>query len=354
MAKTIQKFSIAGRPIGEADPPYCIAEAGINHNGEIALAKKMIEAAKETGADAIKFQTFKACEFCGNPHQTYTYRSQGQSVTESMLSMFQRCEFSAEQWREIKHHCDQVGITFFSTPQNSSDLDLLLTLGIPAIKVGSDDLTNLPLIQYYTQSGLPLILSCGMSDLAEVYQSLDRAGFFQGYPIALLLCTSEYPTPKEDVHLRKLITLQSAFPGLVTGFSDHTQGALAASLAVAMGAVLFEKHFTLDHNLPGPDHWFSEDPQSLALWIQSIHQSKTMLGSPNVRPTAAELEMRGLARRSIVALTDIQAGEKLTLHTIGIRRPYGGLPPSMLEEILGTTASRPIQCGEIITLKHVL
>ena len=353
MTQQIRPFQIAGRSIGPHDPPYCIAEVGINHNGDLALAKRMIEVAKEAGADAVKFQTFKAEEFCGDPKQSFTYYSQGQSVTESMLAMFKRYEFASEQWFEIKAHCDAVGITFFSTPQNRTDLDLLLKIGVPAIKVGSDDFTNLPLLQSYRETGLPIIVSCGMSDLAEVHQALEILGWFNGYPAALLLCTSQYPTPPEDVNVKKLTTLQQAFPGLLVGFSDHTQSTLAVTLAVALGARIFEKHFTLDHNLPGPDHWFAEDPKGLITWIKTIRQADVMLGSQFVRPTSAEHDMRKLARRSIVALRDIHKGESLDQVNIGLRRPGGGLPPIMIELIIGVKASHDIKCGSLLSLQDI-
>jgi N-acetylneuraminate synthase/N,N'-diacetyllegionaminate synthase len=353
MTNQIRPFQIAGRSIGPNDAPYCIAEVGINHNGDLALAKRMIEAAKAAGADAVKFQTFKAEEFCGDPEQTFTYQSQGKSVTESMLAMFQRYEFPPEHWQAIKAHCDLVGITFFSTPQNRSDLDLLLEIGVPAIKVGSDDFTNLPLLRSYVESQLPLILSCGMSDLAEVHQALETAGWFEGYPVALLLCTSQYPTPAEDVNINKLTTLQQAFPGLLIGFSDHTQGPLAAALAVARGARIFEKHFTLDQAMPGPDHWFSEEPVGLTEWIKTIRTAGKLLGSPFVRPTKAEQKMRMIARRSIIALRDIAIDEALDTSNTGLRRPGDGLPPDMLNRLLGLKATRTIQKGERLAIGDI-
>ncbi|WP_051710312.1 N-acetylneuraminate synthase family protein [Andreprevotia chitinilytica] len=343
-------FYIGDREIGPDSAPYCIAEVGINHNGDFALAKRMIDAAKVAGADAVKFQTFKATEFCGDPNQTFTYQSQGKPVTESMLTMFQRYEFAPEQWDEVKAYCGQVGLTFFSTPQNRSDLDVLLKVGVPAVKVGSDDFTNLPLLRSYAETGLPLILSCGMSDLADVQMALEATGWFTGYPVALLLCTSQYPTPPQDVNARKITTLQQAFPGLLVGFSDHSQGPLAAAVATALGAKIFEKHFTLDHDLPGPDHWFSEEPAGLAEWINTIHQAHALRGSPHVRPTTAELDMRVLARRSVVALRDIAAGELLDASNVGLRRPGGGLPPVMIDQVLGLTATRAISRGEKLAL----
>ena len=333
--------------------PFIVAETGINHNGELIKAFEMIEVAKQSGVDAVKFQTFKAEEFCGDKTQMFTYQSQGKKITESMFEMFKRYEFDYDEWLQIKQKCDDENILFLSTPQNRSDLDLLLELELPAIKVGSDDFTNLPLLEDYSTTKLPMIVSCGMSDLAEVYQALDAIGAFEGYPTILLLCTSQYPTPPEDVNLLKLKTLSNAFPGLVLGFSDHTKGSLASSLAVGFGAVFFEKHFTLDNNLAGPDHWFSENPESLKDWVESIHQSYQMMGDALVRPTSKELEMRKLARRSIVILKDTKQGDKLTEENIGLRRAGNGLAPIFIKDMLGSFASQDLVEGNLLELKNV-
>jgi sialic acid synthase SpsE len=348
----MKEIVINGRPIGAGHPPFIIAEAGINHNGVLATAIEMVRMAKTAGADAVKFQTFKAEEFVGNSQQTFTYRSQGKEVTESMLAMFQRYELPRQAWREIKAECDRQGIIFMSTPQNRSDLDLLLEVGVPAVKIGSDDFTNLPLIRSYAETGLPLILSCGMSDLAEVHQALDAAGALDGYPTALLLCTSQYPTPPQDVNLRKLRTLQGAFPDLVTGFSDHTQGPLASSLAVALGAAIFEKHFTLDHDLPGPDHWFSENPRGLEQWITGIRTAAGMMGSLLVRPTAGELANKKEFQRVIVSSKRIAVGDSLSSGNLCMRRVPGGtgLAPRYFDLLNGRTARRSYEPGEPIEL----
>jgi len=347
------EIMIGGRAIGTGHEPFIVAEAGINHNGELEKALAMVRAAREAGADAVKFQTFKASEFVGDPNQTYTYRSQGRDVTESMLAMFRRCELPRDAWFAIKAECDRQGIVFLSTPQNRSDLDLLLEIGVPAVKVGSDDFTNLPLLRSYAGTGLPLILSCGMADLAEVYRALDTVGAFDGYPTVLLLCTSQYPTPPADVNLAKLGTLRAAFPDLTLGFSDHTQGPLASSVATAYGASLFEKHFTLSHDLPGPDHWFSETPPSLREWVVSIRTAHRMIGAAILRPTKAEHEMRRIARRSVVALRDIRQGETFTSENLAIRRPGTGLAPDMLHDILGGVSTRSLRAGEPLTLGDV-
>lgn len=334
--------------IGPGQPPFIIAEAGINHNGELDRALAMVKAAKAAGADAIKFQTFRAEEFISDPTQTYTYRSQGREVTESMLAMFRRYEFSRESWFAIRAECDSQNILFLSTPQNPGDLDLLLEIGVPAIKIGSDDFTHLPLLRHYASKGLPLLLSCGMADLAEIYQSLSAVGAFSGHPVMLLLCTSQYPTPPQDANISRLSSLRATFPGLVLGFSDHTQGAEAAALATALGACVFEKHFTLDQDLPGPDHWFSENPASLAAWVSAIRQAHTLLGRAELAPTAAECEMRKIARRSIVARRDIAAGDTLNDLNLCMKRPGTGLPPAMLDQVSGRLATRAIGRGEIL------
>ena len=347
------EVTIANYKIGKGHPPFIVAEAGINHNGEIEKAYEMIKVAKSAGANAVKFQTFKAEEFVGDPNQTYTYKSQGKEVTESMLDMFKRYEFTRDEWFLIKKKCDETGIMFLSTPQNRLDLDLLLEIGVPAIKVGSDDFTNLPLLESYVKTKLPMIISCGMSDLAEVYRALEAVGALDGYPTILLLCTSQYPTPPEDVNLLKLKTLADTFPMVVTGFSDHTQGPLASSLAVGMGAHLFEKHFTLNHNLPGPDHWFSEDPKGLKEWVLSIRKAAILMGNSMVRPTISEKEMRVLARRSIVVLKDIKPDEQLTAENLGLRRPGNGLPPSLFSQVLGMKSSKKLSAGELLKLGDI-
>lgn len=348
----MNSIRIGDRTISPEAPPFVILEAGINHNGDITLAKEMIRVAKRAGADAIKFQTFKASEFVGDPGQTFTYRSQGREVTESMLGMFRRYELADDQWREIKTSCDAEGIMFLSTPQNASDLDILLRLGVSAVKVGSDDFTNLPLLKRYASKGLPLLLSCGMSDLAEAYHALEVIGTFDGYPTILLVCTSEYPTPAEHVNISRLSTLAGAFPGLMLGFSDHTQGNAAAIMAVALGARVFEKHFTLDHNLPGPDHWFSEDPEGARNWIDSIHLADTMRGSGRVAPSATERQNKREFQRVLVAARPIRQGEIFSEENLTARRVSGGSgwPPSLMDQLVGRRVHRDFSAMEPIGL----
>ena len=349
---SFMEITIGEKKIVRGGDPFIIAEAGINHNGSLDLAFKMIAAAKEAGADCVKFQTFKANEFVGDPGQMYTYISQGKEITESMLEMFRRYEFNREEWFLIKQKCDEVGILFLSTPQNTTDLELLLELGVESIKVGSDDFTNIPLLREYAKTGLPIIVSCGMSDLAEVYEALEAIGTFDGYPTILLLCTSQYPTPPVDVNLNRLKTLMNTFQELIIGFSDHTQGVLASVIAVGLGAVVFEKHFTLDRDQAGPDHWFSEDPNGIKKWVDSIRTGYEMLGSSIVRPTLIELANKKEFQRIIVASRHLSKGEIIDEKSITMRRMVfsNGLPPRLAHVLIGTHAHRDFMKGEPIIL----
>ena len=339
----MNKLKINNYEISKENSPFIIAEAGINHNGNVERAIEMVRAAKNADVTAIKFQTFKAREFISDSSLTYTYMSQGKSITESQLDLFKRCELSHDDFYKIKKTCDDEKIIFLSTPQNKSDLDFLLELGISAIKIGSDDFTNIPLLKYYSKTKLPIIISCGMATLKEIEETLTTIGTLDGYPTALLLTTSEYPTPPQNVNLQKLRTLSETFPDIPLGYSDHTQGNLASPIAISFGACIFEKHFTLDNSLPGPDHWFSSNPSNLEVWSDSIKTSYQMMGYSEILPTESEIKMKAIARRSIVALNDIDVGETINENNIGLRRPGTGLPPKMFELILGKKATKKIE-----------
>ena len=346
------KVKIGKRLLGDGYAPFIVAEVGINHNGEIERALEMIHVAKNAGCDAVKFQTFRAKEFINDPTQMFTYQSQGKDVSESMLAMFQRYELPKSAWSVIKEKCVQEDIMFLSTPQNRSDLDVLLEIGINAIKVGSDDFTNLPLLQSYALTGLPLIVSTGMSDLSEAHQALETIGALDGYPAILLVCTSQYPTPPEDANLARITTLRAAFPMIPIGFSDHTSGPIASTLSVGLGAIFFEKHFTLSNDLPGPDHWFSEDPDGLTEWVKGIRTAYRMIGNPLVRPTSIEKKNKSEYQRHFVASCDIKMGQSFTEDTLTLRRVAGGrgFPPSFKSYLLGRPSPRNYKTGEPIEL----
>lgn len=322
--------------------PFIIAEAGINHNGDIELAKKMVLAAKEANVDAIKFQTFRAKDFIKDRTLMYTYKSRGKEITEPILDMFERTEFSEQEWKEIKDFCDKENIMFLSTPQNVSDMEFLITLGVKALKIGSDDFVNIPLVRRYARENVPLMLSCGMATEEEIDLTLKNAGLFSGKEMCLFLCTSQYPTPPSDVNILKLRSLKEKYPNLVLGLSDHTEGCTAAKMAVALGATVFEKHFTLDHDLPGPDHWFSETPDTLKEWADGIREAFLMLGSAELKPTDIEMKQRSEYHRSITTAIDIKKGDVFTEDNLCMKRPGNGLPASKWDDVIGKKANKDL------------
>lgn len=287
-------LTIANRRIGPTQAPFVVAEAGINHNGDLDRALAMVTAAKEAGCDAVKFATLKAAEFC-NPEHVISYRHNGELVTEPEIEMFRRCELPDGAWRTIKDECDRHGIIFFSTPQNESDLKLLLDVGVPAIKIGSDDLTNLKLVASYASHGLPLILSTGMADYMDVFAATNVARASGCDQFIVCVCTSEYPCPPAHANLGRIGTLKRTFEHV--GFSDHTEGSMAATIASALGACYIERHFTLDNQLRGPDHAFSANPGQLAWWVKDIRAARTMMGDGRVAPTEQERASRAFWRR---------------------------------------------------------
>jgi len=341
------------RYIGEGHPCFIVAEIGINHNGDIKLAKNMIDVAKECGVDAVKFQTFKAEEFISDDSETYTYKSQGREITESVMEMFKRYEFFEEEWKEIFNYCQDVNIICFSTPQNPSDLDFLLKIvNLPVIKVGSDDLTNLDLLKYYASKNKPMIISAGMAFISEIEDAVNIIRETNNNNLVVLHCVSSYPTEAEEINLRKMLTIRRAFD-VIVGFSDHTIGATAALAAVALGAKVIEKHFTIDKNLPGPDHWFSSEPKELSQLVHAIRYTEKSMGEYVVKPTLKEMEMRKIARRSIVASRDIKKGELITIETLRVKRPGTGLAPKFIKYILTKKAKIDIKKNELITFDKI-
>lgn len=339
--------------IGENQPCFIIAEAGINHNGDISIAKKMIDAAKECGVDAIKFQTFKAEEFILDINETYTYKSQGKEITESMYEMFKRYEFTEEQWIEIADYCKKQNIIFFSTPQNASDLDFLLSIvDLPVIKVGADDLTNIDLLSYYASKGKPMIISAGMAYISEIEDAVEAIREKGNSELMILHCVSSYPAEAEDVNLKKMGTISKAFE-VITGFSDHTIGTTASVGAVTLGAKIIEKHFTLDKNMKGPDHWFSSDVDELKKLVNDIRYIEKALGSSMVKPTKNEMEMRKTCRRSIVTREDLKKNQVITKADLQFKRPGNGLPPKFVEYIVGKTAKEEIKKNKLIDLNDI-
>jgi len=347
------KVKIGDRWVGEGEPCFIVAEIGINHSGDIDLAKQMVDVAIKCGVDAVKFQTFKAEEFVASAGGSYTYRSQGKEITESMYEMFKRYEFSREEWETILAYCKDRDITFFSTPQNPSDLDFLLSLAkLPAIKVGSGDLTNLPLLRYYASKGLPMIVSTGMATIGEIEDAVNTIKSTGNDDLIILHCVSSYPTDADEVNLKRIKTIEQAFH-VIVGFSDHTIGPVAVIGAVALGAKVIEKHFTLGRDLPGPDHWFSADPRELRGLVEDVRLIEKGLGSSVITPTQKEWRMRDIARRSIVAKRDIDKGDIISEDMLTLKRPGTGLPPKFIEYVLGKEARIFIKKDELIDFNKV-
>ncbi|HKG45139.1 MAG TPA: N-acetylneuraminate synthase [Pyrinomonadaceae bacterium] len=343
----MQPIKVDNKLIGPGQPVFVIAEAGVNHNGDLSMARALIDVAVEAAADAVKFQTFQADRLVtpDAPKAEYQLRTTGND--ESQFEMLRRLELSADAHRELQSYCRERGIIFLSTPFDEEAVDLLYELGVPAFKISSGDLTNSPLLEHAARKGKPIILSTGMSELSELIEAvsvLDSGGCEN--PV-LLHCVSNYPAEPAEVNLRAMQTMRSAFD-VPVGYSDHTEGIDLALAAVALGACVIEKHFTLDRTLPGPDHRASLEPAELRELIRSIRRVETALGSGRKVPAASEVEIAKVARRSLVAARDIPLGSTLARDMVIMRRPGTGLSPAALNSLLGLQAIRHIAAGELL------
>jgi N,N'-diacetyllegionaminate synthase len=342
MSRTI---SIGKRRIGGGQPCFIVAEIGMNHNGDMKLARRMIDAAAAAGADAVKFQNYRTEDFILDRSLTYEYKSQGRRIKESQFEMFKRCELSTSQLRQLCAHCRKRGVLFFSTPTSENGVAELVRLGSPLLKNGSDYLVHLPLIRAMGKSGLPTVLSTGMATLAEIKEAVRAFRKAGGEKLILLHCTSSYPTPVADVHLRKIPALAAAF-GCPTGLSDHTDGIAAAIGAVTLGACFIEKHFTLDKNLPGPDHRFSADPAEFRKLTQAVRFIERALGTAAIGPTPSEMAGRKNFRLSCVAAGNLPSNHVLTLKDVAFCRPATGLPPGSVEWLVGRRLKKKVASGK--------
>jgi N-acetylneuraminate synthase/N,N'-diacetyllegionaminate synthase len=377
----MKKIRIANRLVGEGEPCFVIAEAGVNHNGDIKLAKKLVDEAKKAGADAIKFQTWKTEEIvCKKvPKPLYQKGTWGQSQFE----MLKKLELSDEEFEQLAEYSKKVGIIFLSTPEGQKCVDLLEKLNVPAFKVGSADLTNHPHLAYVAKKGKPIILSTGMATLEEVREAVEVIKRSGNDEIILLHCTSLYPTKIEDTNLLAMITLRRKFD-LPVGYSDHTTSIGVPIVATLLGASVLEKHLTLNRELPGPDHKASLEPHEFREMVRGIRLAertpvvidkleerlqkisrevnierevlekiRIILGSPIKKPVAAEKEMITLARKYIVAKKEIQRGSIITLDMLSIKRSGDGIAPKYLNKIIGKKARVDIKKDEPITFEKV-
>jgi N-acetylneuraminate synthase/N,N'-diacetyllegionaminate synthase len=330
------------------DTVYFIAEAGVNHNGDLGIAERLVDAAADAGADAVKFQTFTADRLVTPSAQTVDYQEET-TGEETQLEMLEQYELDETAHERLVDYCDERDITFLSTPFDRESATLLDDLGLPAIKIGSGELDNLPLLEYVAELGRPMIVSTGMGTLSEVRTAYDaiRSGDEQ-LPLVLLHCTSVYPARMDEVNLRAMQTLDDEFP-VPIGYSDHTTAVETPGFAVAAGATFVEKHFTLDRTLPGPDHEASLEPDELADAVSIAIEAARAKGSADKEPAERELENRSVIRKSLHAATAVDAGDELTEENVGIVRPADGLPPADRQRVLGTKVTKPLRPGEAIT-----
>lgn len=328
-----------------------IAEAGVNHNGDINIALELVRRAADAGADLIKFQTFQTGRSIARHAPKADYQKQATGITESQYEMVKKLELSLDDHHRLLEECHRCNIGFFSTAFDRDSHDLLIKLGIDRVKVPSGELTNLPLLRHMTREGLPVILSTGMATLGEIEAALSiiEANGTPRDKITILHCTTEYPAPMHEVNLRAMLTLATAF-GTKVGYSDHTEGIEVPIAAAALGATIIEKHFTLDRSMPGPDHRASIDPAQLTAMVSAIRNIETALGDGIKTPTASEQRNRLIARKSIVAACPIRAGETFGESNLDTKRPGTGLSPVHWDEVIGRVAKRDFDEDELIEL----
>lgn len=328
-----------------------IAEAGVNHNGDLELARQLIDAAAEAGADLVKFQTFNANRLATRSAKKADYQTKSTDSKESQHEMLRRLELSAEMHNELIAHCAARSIGFFSTGFDIESVDLLVSLGQDQFKIPSGEITNLPYLHHIGRLGKAVILSTGMATLGEIEAAIDtleQAGTPRAN-ITVLHCTTEYPTPMAEVNLRAMQSIHTAF-GVAVGYSDHTPGIEVAIAAVAMGASVIEKHFTLDRNLPGPDHKASLEPEELKAMVAAIRNIELALGDGIKRLTPSEARNKPVARKSLVASQAIRAGEVFSAQNIATKRPGTGISPMRWDEVMGRKAPRDFALDELIEI----
>lgn len=343
------QFRIATRAVGIGDPCFIIAEAGVNHNGDLNIAHRLIDVAAEAGADAVKFQTFVAERLVTSAAPKAEYQLQSTDAAESQFDMLKRLELSEQMHRELIAYCHERKIIFLSTPFDEENADLLDALNVPAFKIPSGEITNTLFLNHVARKAKPMIVSTGMASLGEVESAVRVITATGNTQIVLLHCVSNYPANPADINLRAMQTMARAF-GVPVGYSDHTPGIEVALAAVALGACIVEKHFTLDRNLPGPDHQASAEPAELAALVRGIRIVEAALGGGRKQPAATEANTAAVARRSLVAACDIPAGAVITETMIALKRPGTGLPPAMCEYLIGRVACASIRAGSLLTL----
>lgn len=348
----MKKIKIQNKFIGEGAPAFLIAEAGVNHNGDIDLCKKLIDVAKDANVDAIKFQAFHADELVLRSTEKAEYQKEKTSAQESQYEMLKKLELAEEEIKELLHYAKKKDILLIFSVFDIRSVDFLDSLGLPAFKIASGDITNFPLLRHIAQKKKPIILSTGMSTLEEVEEALRTINENGTEDVILLHCVSDYPTSFNDVNLRVMVTLKERF-NLPTGFSDHTLGIIIPIAAVALGASVIEKHFTLDKNLHGPDHSFSLEPIELKEMVMAIRNIEKALGDGIKKLTRSEEKNRELLRRSIASKVKIPKGTTINEKMLCLKRPGLGIAPKYLNSIIGKIAKEDIEADELINLEKL-
>ena len=338
-------MKINNRLIGEKQPVFIIAEAGVNHNGKLKLAKKLIDVAAKAKVDAVKFQTAKAEDVVTQKANIADYAKKNIKKNMTQLEMIKNLELKYDDFRVLKRYCDKKEIIFLSTPHSFDAIDFLEDL-VPAYKFGSGDITNIPALKHAAKKHKPILLGTGMSTLKEVKEAVKSIKSVGNNQIAALHCTTSYPCPLEDINLRAMITMQKELNCLV-GYSDHTLGITVPIMATCLGATIIEKHFTLDRNLPGPDHKASLTPEELKNMVEEIRNVEKALGKFDKKPTVSEKKIMRLVRKSIIAKKDIEKGAIIDESMLIIKRPGTGLYPAYLNKIIGKKAKRHISKDDI-------
>ena len=348
-----RSFSFGRRVVDINSPCFIVAEIGGNFNGDYDLAIRSIDAAVACGVDAVKFQTYRAEDLVSDPGLMYSYTdTDGRDITVSQLEMFEKMQLPYEWHKPLRDYALGAGVQFLSSAADVQSVDLLLDLGVPVMKIASEDLINIPVVERVAASGCPALVSTGMASLDEIELALSIFQQHENYNVMLLQCTSRYPTPPEACNLKRIQTLAAKF-GLMVGFSDHTAGSLAAALSVSLGARFVEKHFTLDRNLPGPDHAMSCPPGEFKQYVAQIRLAEALMGSARSDYDPSEEVGRTEYRRSIVANQRIPIGTVLTESMLAYRRPGLGLKPMERSKILNKKAVRDIEQNERILFDYV-
>ena len=344
------QIDISGRLIGDDSPCFIIAEAGVNHNGDLDLAKRLVEAAYDGGADAVKFQTFTASTLAIEDAPKADYQFETTSSTETQFQMLKRLELTESMHAELMAYSNEIGILFMSSPFDESSSDLLSELGVEVFKIPSGEITNLPLLDHVARKHKPMIVSTGMSYLSEVETAVRTIESVGNERIILLHCVSNYPADPSDINLAAMNTLREAFNTIV-GYSDHTQGIQITLASVALGAKVIEKHITMDRNLPGPAHRSSLEPAEFGHMVNSIRSVEKALGDGRKEPAASEMSTASVARKSLMSAKNLSMGSVMTANMMVTRRPGTGLSPSLMGLIVGRKVKTDIAAHTILTLE---